>query len=85
MLQLCHRGHLILFKVGKHSKTYFSIKEYLSYCIFKVKTFIWINTSGVNGKPAYCILFNLGRNDEIHKEYLSASSGKCHYFRLSSG
>ena len=24
---------------------------------------------GVNGKPAYHILF--GRNDEIHKEYLS--------------
>ena len=27
--------------------------------------------SGVNGKPAYHILFRLGRNNEIHKEYLS--------------
>ena len=29
------------------------------------------NISGVNSKPAYCILFRLGRNDEIRKGYLS--------------
>ena len=28
-------------------------------------------SSGVNGKPVYRILFRLGRNDEIRKEYLS--------------
>ena len=27
--------------------------------------------SGVKGKPVYRILFHLGRNDEIRKEYLS--------------
>ena len=30
-----------------------------------------ISGSGVNGKPVYRFLFRLGRNDEIHKEYLS--------------
>ena len=29
--------------------------------------------SAVNGKPLYCILFLLGRNDEIRKEYLSTN------------
>ena len=39
-------------------------------CIFKVKTFIWINTRSVNSKRSYLILFSLGRIDEIRKESL---------------
>ena len=36
-----------------------------------MKTTLGSHGSGVNGKPVYRILFHLGRNDEIHKEYLS--------------
>ena len=58
---------------------------YKQYFLANLMHYFNLLSSGVNGKPAYCISFHLGRNYKIRKKNLSTGYLKRHYIRLSTG